>query len=363
MRTTDVRVRRAIAAVASGRAAVVVDDTAADRAAYLVFAADAATPTLMAFTVRHTSGYVRAALPAGECERLGLPPMCGQADDHAAAQRVTVDWCGTDTGISATDRARTVLALATADSCAADFRRPGHVVPVRTAEHGVLGRPGVAEAAVDLAGLAGRRPAGVLCEIVSRVNPTGIAGGAESAQFALEHGLALVTIGELVAYRRRTEPQVVRVAETVMGTAGGTHRVVGFRDTDNSEHLVVIVGATDAREPVPLHVHIECVAGDVFGSTFCRCGLELDNALTAMTAAGSGVIVYLRPAGPVNSCGRRGPGEPLMPDIVSWILRELGIYSVRVTEEAPGVGLVMFGAIREHRSRPTEQRAQWPEAG
>lgn len=364
MKTTDVRVRRAIAAVAAGRAVVVVDDTARDRDAHLVFAADAATPTLMAFTVRHTSGYVRAALPDSECERLGLPPMCGRANDRAAAaHRVTVDWSGTGTGISATDRARTIAALATASSRAADFRRPGHVVPMQAAEHGVLGRPGVAEAAVDLAGLAGRRQAGVFCEIVSRLNPTGMAGGAESAQFALEHGLAVVTIGELVAYRRRTEPQVVRVAETAMGTAGGTHRVVGFRDTDNGEHLVVIVGATDSREPVPLHVHMECVAGDVFGSTFCRCGLELDNALAAMTAAGSGVIVYLRPPGPVNSCSRRGPGEGPMPDTVAWILRDLGIYSVRVTEEAPGFGLVMFGAIREHRSRPTTQRAQWPEAG
>lgn len=366
MRTTDVRVRRAVAAVASGRAVVVIDDTARHHDTYLVFAAEAATPKLMAFTVRHTSGYVRVALPEAECQRLDLPPMCARADDDstAAAHRVTVDWSGTGTGISATDRASTTAALAAANSQATDFRRPGHVVPTQAAEGGVLARPGVAEAAVDLARLAGRRQAGVLCEVVSRSNPTAMAGGTESAQFALQHGLAVVSIGELVAYRSRTEPQVVRVAQTRMPTAGGTHRVIGFRDVHGGgEHMVVIVGATDSREPVPLHVHTACVAGDVFGSTVCPCGIELATAMATMTAAGSGVVVYLRPPVPVHACGRKGQAGAQAPDTVAWILRDLGIYSVRLAEDAPGFGLVMFGQLREQRSRATGQQACWPVAG
>ena len=291
MRTIDVRVRRAIAAVAAGRPVVVTDDTTRGEQGYVVLAAEAATPKLLAFTVRHTSGYVRVALPGSECDRLNLPPMCHREDDgFGAADRVAVDWCGTGTGISATDRARTIAALAATRSDASDFRRPGHVVPVQAGADGVLGRPGPAEAAVDLARLAGRRPAGALCEIVSREHPAAMARGTELVEFAKGHGLSMVSIDDLVAYRRRTEPQVVRSAETIVPTKAGASRVIGFRDvhptSSGGEHMVVIIGEAGSDVPMLLHVHVECLTGDVFGSTACRCGGELDRALTTMRATG-----------------------------------------------------------------------------
>lgn len=356
MRTTDLRVRRAIHAVAEGRP-VVVTDTEGDGAGYLAFAADAATPKILAFTVRHSSGLVRVALPPSECDRLDLPPMCvaDRNGSHAAVQRVAVDACGTGTGISATDRARTIATLASEHARAGDFRRPGHVIPVHANADGVLASQGVIEAAVDLARLAGRRPAAGLCEIVSRNHPAAIACGVEPAQFALQHDLAGVSVGDLVAYRRRTERQVVRLAETVLPTFGGTHRVIGFRDVHGAaEHLVLVVGSVGSGRPVPLHVHVECLTGDVFGSTVCQCGAQLDSAVATMRATGGGVIVYLRRPGSPRACGLFGPDDSPRPDLLSdtvaWILRELGVYSLKLADDSPGFGLVMFGALREDRT-------------
>jgi 3,4-dihydroxy 2-butanone 4-phosphate synthase / GTP cyclohydrolase II len=180
-----------------------------------------------------------------------------------------------------------------------------------------------------------------------------MAGDAELAHFADEYGLAMVSIDDLVAYRRRTEPQVVRLAETMLATNAGASRVIGFRDVhDGGDHLVVIVGAPGPGVPMPLHVHVECLTGDVFGSTACRCGGELDSALTTMTARGSGMVVYLRPSGPVRACGLFGRGEEAPAERVSatvkWILRDLGVHAVRLSDDTPGFGLVMLGAIREH---------------
>ncbi|ACC41308.1 3,4-dihydroxy-2-butanone-4-phosphate synthase [Mycobacterium marinum] len=349
MKTTDVRVRRAITAIAAGRPVVVTHDHAAQ--GYLVFAAEAATSSLVAFTVRHTAGYVRVALPGAECARLNLPPMC----HHNPTHRVSVDVRATGTGISARDRARTIAALASAGSQAADFLRPGHVAPLLAEPHGVLAKCEPAEAAVDLARLAGHRPAAALCEIVSRRNPTLMAHGAELVEFAVEHGLAVVSIAELLAYRQRTEPQVIRLTETTLPTWAGNSRVIGFRDlgpaNPGGEHLAVIIGAPDSGVPVALHVHIECLTGDVFGSTGCRCGGELNGALSAMSAQGSGVVLYLRPPGPPRACGLFASDEEtpadFMSETVTWMLRDLGVYAIKLSDDMPGFGLVMFGAIRE----------------
>jgi 3,4-dihydroxy 2-butanone 4-phosphate synthase/GTP cyclohydrolase II len=356
MKTTDVRVCRAVAAVAAGNAVVLTDG--ADGDGFLVFAADAATARLLHFTIRHTSGYVRVALPTDVCTRLNLPPMCHGDSAHC----VSVDVRGTGTGISAADRARTIAALASGDTTASDFQRPGHVVPLRAGADGVLGRRGTAEAAVDLAYLAGRGRAAAVCEIVSRRDPTLIAHGAELVEFAVEHGLAVVSIAELAAYRRRTEPQVVRLTETILPTWAGRSRVIGFRDAHaGGEHLAVIVGTADAGVPVPLHVHVECLTGDVFGSTACRCGAELNRALARMSAQGSGVVVYLRPSGPPRACGlyARDAADDPNADTLAWILRDLGVYALKLSDDMPGFGLVLFGAIRE---RGTEN-GTWAAAG
>ncbi|BBZ74817.1 riboflavin biosynthesis protein RibA [Mycolicibacterium anyangense] len=367
MRTAHGRVRRAISAVAMGRAVVVVDEVAAQ--GYLMYAADAATPALLAFTVRHTSGYVRVALPAGDCERLDLPPVCQQptASAATAAHRVAVDAVDVGTGISATDRARTIATLADADATAADFRRPGHVVPVLAGLHGVLGaRAGGAEAAIDLAALAGRRPSGVLCELVSQRHPSTMADTDELSAFAATHRLPMVSIAEIAAYRRRLEPQVMRCAETALPAAAGSFRALGYRDVrDDGEHLAILAGPAGADSPMPLHVHIECLTGDVFGSTACRCGRDLNAAVAGMTTSGSGLIVYLRPPG-MRTCGvftDAAADAEWVSQTVAWILRDLGVYTVRLDDDAPELGLLIFGAIREHGLRVESYRPARSAAG
>jgi 3,4-dihydroxy 2-butanone 4-phosphate synthase/GTP cyclohydrolase II len=158
------------------------------------------------------------------------------------------------------------------------------------------------------------------------------------------------------------------VAETVVPSRVGDSRVVGFRSVhDGSEHLAVIVGAVGAGVPVPVHVHVECLTGDVFGCTACQCGAELDSALGRMAVQGGGVVVYLRPAGSLRACGLFGHGGVAAPDLtsatVAWILRDLGLYAIRLSDEAPELGLVMFGAIREHGLHVEAEAPAWPIAG
>lgn len=335
--TVPDRVSRAVTAIAAGRAVVVVDDEDREDEGDLIFAAECATPELMAFTVRHTSGYVCVALPGEECERLALPPMHHRDGDRfGTAYRVTVDLAGTGTGISASARARTVAALGSADTGPLDLVRPGHVVPLRAREGGVLTRPGHTEAAVDLARLAGLRPAGALCEIVSREHPGEMARGEELRRFAAEHGLEIVSIAELIAHRRRTEAQVERVAVTSLPTGRGGLRAIGYRGVrDGAEHLALVAGDLGGSG-LPLHVHSECLLGDVFGGLACSCGAHLDAALADVSAAGRGIVVYTRSVGVRRACGlfpqavaQAGPGPA---EVAAAVAVDLGLTSVRTDD-------------------------------
>jgi 3,4-dihydroxy 2-butanone 4-phosphate synthase/GTP cyclohydrolase II len=354
----DDRVEEALAAVAAGRPVVVVDDADREDEGDLVFAAECATPELLAFTVRHTSGFVCVALPESECARLALPPMHHTLGDRfGTAYRVTVDLRGTGTGISATDRARTVAALAAADTGPADLVRPGHVVPLAARDGGVLRRPGHTEAAVDLARLAGMRPAGALCEIVSTARPGEMARGAELERFARDHDLVLVSIAELAAHRERTEAQVVRAATTALPTGLGQFRAVGYRGVaDGAEHVALVHNEVDEGLDVPVHVHVECLTGDVFGSLACGCRAALENALRTITAAGRGVVVYARPSGGVRACGVLDPLRPPSGTAVpaASILRDLGVRSVRLVGGADGVHTVLVdqGLCGDDRTAP-----------
>lgn len=199
--TSNTPVAHAVDAIAAGAPVVVIDDHhSAD--ASLAFAACKATTNLLGFTVRHTSGFVRAALTDQDCERLQLPRMHRFGESPL---RVTVDLLGAGTGISAADRARTIAALASAGATAGDFSRPGHVIPVSVSSRGVLTNPAIADAAVDLAVLAGLPPAGAFCELVSCERPLQMADHAEATRFAAEHSLSVLSISDLVAYRRRHE--------------------------------------------------------------------------------------------------------------------------------------------------------------
>ncbi|GAA4692025.1 hypothetical protein GCM10023215_31310 [Pseudonocardia yuanmonensis] len=329
------RVRDALAALAAGDPVVVVDDADRENEGDLIFAATLATPALVAFTVRHTSGFVCVALPGEDCDRLGLSPMHrANQDRYRTAYQVTVDLAGTGTGISASARAATIAALGSAGSSAADFVRPGHVVPLRARPGGVLTRPGHTEAAVDLARLAGLPPAGALCEIVSRDRPGEMARAAELERFATEHDLVLISVADLIRYRRRTEPQVRRVVETSLPTDHGRFRAVGYASThDDAEHVALIAGPVD--DTVPVHVHTECLTGDVLRSTVCSCRRGLDAAMARFAAEGRGIVVYLRPAGRARACDLFDPpGIDLAGGTAAvWILSDLGVRAL------PGTGI------------------------
>jgi 3,4-dihydroxy 2-butanone 4-phosphate synthase / GTP cyclohydrolase II len=309
------RIEDALAAVARGEMVVVVDDAGRENEGDLIFAAEKATPEALAFTIRHTSGVICAAVSAERLDVLQLPLMVADnSEPHRTAFTVTVDYRhGTSTGISATDRASTLRALADPSVGPGDFLRPGHVFPLRARTGGVLERRGHTEAAVDLARLAGLRPCGVLCEIV---NDDGtMARPLELVTFAARHGLPLVSIADLVAYRRRTETLVERVAEARLPTPHGVFSARVYRGTDGTEHVALVMG--DVKRPgVLVRVHSECLTGDIFGSLRCDCGAQLDAALAKVAAEGHGAVIYLR--------GHEGRGVGLTRKLHAYKLQEQG---------------------------------------
>lgn len=322
------RVRAALDALAAGEPVVVADDHDREDEGDLIFAAALATPKLVAFTVRHTSGFLCVALPGESCERLGLDPMThADQDRYGTAYQVTVDLRGTGTGISASSRAATIAALGSGSSDAADFLRPGHVVPLRARAGGVLERPGHTEAAVDLTRLAGLTPAGALCEIVSAERPGEMARGAELARFADEHGLVHLSVADVVSYRLHREPRLTRIADAALPTSFGTFRALGYRDIPSGgEHLALVAGT--GRGDVPVLVHDECLSGDVFGAGSCPCRGELTAALEEFGRTGRGVVIYVRTHGRARACGLLGPDAAARATtavVAAGILADLGL--------------------------------------
>ena len=312
-------VDRALVDLAAGKAVLVIDDEDRENEGDLIFAAQLATPELVAFMVRYTSGYICVPITEANADRLDLPPMFRvNQDRRGTAYTVTVDAReGISTGISASDRAHTIRLLADPATTSADLSRPGHIVPLRARDGGVLRRPGHTEAAVDLTRLAGLAPAGVLCEVVSEKDPSGMARADELRTFADEHGLALISIADLIAYRRRSEKLVERVATARVPLRYGEFTAVGYSSSyDNREHVAFVFGEIGDGDDVLVRVHSECLTGDVFGSLRCDCGPQLDAALAAVAREGRGVVLYVR--------GHEGRGIGLLHKLQAYQLQDLG---------------------------------------
>jgi len=310
-------IEHAVDEVAAGRPVVVVDDSAREDEADLVFAASAATAAMMAFMVRHTSGVVCVPLTGAALDRLGLPPMTPDNQDPLrTAWAVSVDARdGITTGISAADRARTARLLSDPDTEPAALVRPGHMFPLRAQPGGVLRRAGHTEAAVDLAVLAGRSPAGVIAELIC--DDGTMRRGAELRSFADRHELPVVSVADLAAYRWQHERLVTQVASTRLPTQLGVFRGYGYRsDVDGSEHLALVHGDLGDGREILTRLHSECLTGDVFGSRRCDCGSQLEASLAAITAAGAGVVVYLR--------GHEGRGIGLLHKLQAYALQDSG---------------------------------------
>jgi 3,4-dihydroxy 2-butanone 4-phosphate synthase / GTP cyclohydrolase II len=312
------RVEDAIAAMAGGGMVVVIDDEDRENEGDLIMAAEFATPESIAFFLAHTSGVICAPLMPDRCDELELPLMVPQnTESQRTAFTVTVDYKpATTTGISAGDRAATIRSLIDPGTRPNDLSRPGHVFPLRYRTGGVLKRAGHTEATIDLARMAGLYPAGVLCEIVT-ADKQDMGRRPELEGFAATHSLPIISIADLVRYRRQSEKLVERIAAARIPTSHGEFTGYAYLSlVDGEHHFALVAGEVTGRQNVLVRVHSECLTGDVFGSQRCDCGPQLEFALEKIAEEGAGVVVYLR--------GHEGRGIGLAHKLRAYTLQEQG---------------------------------------